>query len=125
MFCDHYQRFKDVIENSVRNLWMKLSLTPYLKSLCNNYYKLGPSNADLTPAKPNTRNCSRTETQKSNSWELRTRTALYYPFNLTESSKPQISHLLSQTQETAQEPEHRKATAGSYELDQRYTTPLT
>ncbi|KZT76896.1 auxin transport protein BIG-like [Dorcoceras hygrometricum] len=55
--------------------------------LCNNYYKQGPSNADLTPAKPNTSNCSRTETQKSNSWELRTRPALFHPSNSTESSK--------------------------------------
>ncbi|KZV33622.1 hypothetical protein F511_22261 [Dorcoceras hygrometricum] len=35
----------------------------------------------------------------------------------------QIHHLISQTQDTAQEPEHRKATAASYELDQRYSTP--
>ncbi|KZV33492.1 putative serine/threonine-protein kinase NAK [Dorcoceras hygrometricum] len=33
------------------------------------------------------RNYSRTETQKSNSWELRTRPALYYPSISTESSK--------------------------------------
>ncbi|KZV33852.1 hypothetical protein F511_27753 [Dorcoceras hygrometricum] len=38
--------------------------------LCNNYDKLGPSNANLTPAKPITNNYSRTETQKSNNWEL-------------------------------------------------------
>ncbi|KZV57999.1 hypothetical protein F511_44359 [Dorcoceras hygrometricum] len=55
--------------------------------LSNNYYKLGPSNTDLTPAKPITNNYSRTETQKSNSWELRNRPALYYPSNSTESSK--------------------------------------
>ncbi|KZV52899.1 hypothetical protein F511_35585 [Dorcoceras hygrometricum] len=57
----------------------KTSSHPYLKSLCNNYYKQGPSNADPPPAMP--------------------------------------------TQATAQEPEHRKATVGSYELDQRYSTP--
>ncbi|KZV41811.1 hypothetical protein F511_31674 [Dorcoceras hygrometricum] len=51
---------------------------PYLKSLCNNYYKQGPSNADPPPAKT--------------------------------------------TQATAQGPKHRKTTAGSYELDQRYPT---
>ncbi|KZV19751.1 hypothetical protein F511_34628 [Dorcoceras hygrometricum] len=57
----------------------KTSSHPYLKSLCNNYYKQGPSNADPQPAKP--------------------------------------------TQATAQGPKHRKATAGSYELNQRYPTP--
>ncbi|KZV34163.1 hypothetical protein F511_40794 [Dorcoceras hygrometricum] len=55
--------------------------------MCNNYYKLGPSNTDLTPAKPITNNYSRTKTQKSNSWELRTRPALYYPSNSTGISK--------------------------------------
>ncbi|KZV34109.1 hypothetical protein F511_43318 [Dorcoceras hygrometricum] len=57
----------------------KTSSHPYLKSLCNNYYKQGPSNADPQPAKP--------------------------------------------TQATAQGPKHSKATAGSYELNQRYPTP--
>ncbi|KZV24939.1 hypothetical protein F511_17505 [Dorcoceras hygrometricum] len=51
---------------------------PYLKSLCNNYNKQDPSNADPPPAKP--------------------------------------------TQATAQGPKYRKATAGRYELDQRYPT---
>ncbi|KZV50578.1 hypothetical protein F511_25300 [Dorcoceras hygrometricum] len=57
----------------------KTSSHPYLKSLCNNYYKQGPSNADPPPAKP--------------------------------------------TQATAQGPKHRKATVGSYELNQRYPIP--
>ncbi|KZV50579.1 squamosa promoter-binding-like protein 1 [Dorcoceras hygrometricum] len=57
----------------------KTSSHPYLKSLCNNYYKQGPINADPPPAKP--------------------------------------------TQATAQGPKHRKATAGSYELNQRYPIP--
>ncbi|KZV20507.1 V-type proton ATPase subunit a3 [Dorcoceras hygrometricum] len=56
----------------------KTSSHPYLKSLCNNYYKQGPRNTDPPPAKP--------------------------------------------TQATAQGPKHRKATTGSYELDQRYPT---
>ncbi|KZV49142.1 histone-lysine N-methyltransferase ASHR2 [Dorcoceras hygrometricum] len=34
----------------------------------------------------------------------------------------QIHHLLGQTQATAQEPKHRKATVGSYELDHPYST---
>ncbi|KZV17465.1 metal tolerance protein 10-like [Dorcoceras hygrometricum] len=57
----------------------KTSSHPYLKSLCNNYNKKGPSNTYPPPAKP--------------------------------------------TQATAQGPKHRKATAGSYELNQRYPTP--
>ncbi|KZV47363.1 lysM domain receptor-like kinase 4 [Dorcoceras hygrometricum] len=48
---------------------------------------LGPSNTDPPPAKPKTSNYSRTEAEKSNSWELRTRPALFYPSNSTESSK--------------------------------------
>ncbi|KZV29924.1 V-type proton ATPase subunit a3 [Dorcoceras hygrometricum] len=56
----------------------KTSSHPYLKSLCNNYYKQGLSNADPPPAKP--------------------------------------------TQATAQGPKHRKATTGSYELNQLYPT---
>ncbi|KZV46720.1 hypothetical protein F511_13745 [Dorcoceras hygrometricum] len=35
----------------------------------------------------------------------------------------QIHYLLSQTQATTQGPKHRKATAGSYKLNQRYPTP--
>ncbi|KZV58507.1 TMV resistance protein N-like [Dorcoceras hygrometricum] len=72
---------------SMPNLNAVTSSHPYLESLCNNYYKLGPSNADLTPAKPITNNYSRIETQESNSWELRTRPTLYYPFNSAKSSK--------------------------------------
>ncbi|KZV17652.1 nucleotide-sugar epimerase (ISS) [Dorcoceras hygrometricum] len=49
--------------------------------LCYNYYKPGPSNEDLSHAKP--------------------------------------------SQATTQEPKHIKATAGSYELGQRYSTPLS
>ncbi|KZV55419.1 inactive beta-amylase 9 [Dorcoceras hygrometricum] len=50
-----------------------------------NTMQQGPSNADLTPAKPITNNYSRNETQKNNSWELRTRPTLFYPSISTES----------------------------------------
>ncbi|KZV40450.1 hypothetical protein F511_34586 [Dorcoceras hygrometricum] len=89
---------------SMPNLNVVTSLHPYLNSLCNNYYKLGPSNTDLTPAKPITNNYSRTETQKSNSWELRTRPALYYPSNSTKSSnkyKAESEHLPQQARTQA------------------------
>ncbi|KZV19598.1 hypothetical protein F511_30663 [Dorcoceras hygrometricum] len=56
----------------------KTSSHPYLKPLCNNYYKQGPNNANPPRAKP--------------------------------------------TQATTQGPKHRKATDGSYELNQRYPT---
>ncbi|KZV17013.1 hypothetical protein F511_27877 [Dorcoceras hygrometricum] len=53
-------------------------------------------------------------------WELPTH---LYTTPYTRVRATQIHHLLSQTQATTQEPKHKKATAGSYELDQRYSTP--
>ncbi|KZV16172.1 hypothetical protein F511_37385 [Dorcoceras hygrometricum] len=48
---------------------------------------MGPINTDITPAKLNTDTSSRTVAQKSNSWEIQTQPALYYPSISTESSK--------------------------------------
>ncbi|KZV26616.1 cucumisin-like [Dorcoceras hygrometricum] len=65
----------------------KTSSNPYLKSLCNNYYKQGPSNADPPPAKPTQATPQGPNHRKATAGSYELRPALFYPYNSTESSK--------------------------------------